>query len=197
MCTGSEEVVRKHKARQVRYPCETDVEITWITATIMPRDHCIFWVRLLISKGTRNLSYQACILKVYCHTQLGARFNKVKLLTLRFQRAAFLLSASWWFSFLWNTCLKAKHFQWLDDAMGLTPVQEDEWAPLVSPDITQVHTAGFSHMPWYYLLVSVRINTLYRHFFTVVWGFFVLTKYCIQIYFFSQNETINLFSLER
>lgn len=85
----------------------------------------------------------------------------------------------------------------LDDAMGLTPVQEDEWAPLVSPDITQVHTAGFSHMPWYYLLVSVRINTLYRHFFTVVWGFFVLTKYCIQIYFFSQNETINLFSVER
>lgn len=142
-CTGSEEVFRKHKACQVRHSCETDVEITWITATIMPRDHCICWVRLLISKGARNLSYQACLLKVYCHTQLGARFNKVKLLILQFRRATFLLSASWCFSSLWNACLKAKHFQSLDDAMGLTPVQADTVSP---PGFCWHHTGTHSRI---------------------------------------------------
>lgn len=105
-------------------------------------DYCI-WVRLLISKGARNLSYQACLLKVYRHTQLGARFNKVKLLILQFRRATFLLSASWCFSSLWNACLKAKHFQRLDDAMGLTPVQADTVSP---PGFCWHHTGTHSRI---------------------------------------------------
>lgn len=133
-CTGTEEVVRKHKTCQVCHLCETDLEIMWITAK-MSRDCCICWVRLLISKTARNLSYLICTLKVYCYTQLWVSFHKTKLLTLQFLRAACLLSSSWNFlSLLKPNTSKDSLVPWV----WLQPKQT-EWALLVSADITQQH----------------------------------------------------------
>lgn len=130
-CRGTGEVVRKHKTCQVCHFCETDLEIMWVTAKMMSWDCCIYWVRLLISKAARNLSYLTCTLKVYCYTQLGVSFHKTKFWTFQFLRATCLLSSSWYSLSLWNTS-KDSLVPWV----WLQPKQR-EWALPPSADITQ------------------------------------------------------------